>query len=602
MHTTAAELWRTWIQTKVVQPRSHDSDLAQTLCSRLGIEKVSGISRAMDAAGWLPRDLLHAIADDLQSFSGMLQDLLLLYERIGARTATGENLRISYEFVDGEPFDILLSSFREQVADVRAAVRELVTPLSFGPDFAFKSPISDMVDSARIGELFGPGDLHTISLPRTAPRPPPTGTPHSDAVIERGLRVVDAVFAMLATGGPTIGDAIGRLGRPGQLNEADVEQAIVDAATDLWPFSTTAALHGLADVVREGRGHLSLIEDVEVWLDNFQSADPIEVTVERLIDVLSMPTWGMRHELYAAWIATQFDRALPPDRLTFAVAKQTLRFPFKATHVATVHAADAVHELWSEIRSDLLDASGKRVRGIQPDYRVLRRNRDGSSATVLAVEVKQYRRSDAKKHGKVLEMYAAGLPDANVFLVGHGPIGAARAHVPPTYHDRTKVFEHVRPGRNEDAAAFRAALAELLPPPLLPERVELTWDERIHDLDLHLKIDGETINWQKLSGEGGTLRADAFNGGPEVIDLATEVNASIDVEVRLYSSEVSSVLTAKPLVKIFWVGGEVTDLHPPKDLPPGEERRWVVCRIDGGMVTPFGETADGPDSRAPTDP
>jgi hypothetical protein len=528
---------------------------------------------------------------ELQSFSGMLQDLLSLYERVGARTATGENLRISYEFVEGEPFDVLLSSFREQVADVHSAVRKLVTPLSFGPEFAFQSPISDMVDWERVSELFGPGDPRTISLPRTAPRPTPTGAPHADEVIERGLRVVDSVFAMLASGGPTIGEAIARLWRQGEPSEADVEQAVVQAAADWWPLSTTVALHGFAGVVRQGRGRPGLVDDVDAWLDNFVSADPIEVTVDRLVDVLSMPSWGMRHELYAAWIATQFNQALPTDRLTFVVVNQTLRFPFKATQVATVHAADAVYELWCEIRSDLLDAFGNRVRGIQPDYRVLRRNRDGSSATVLAVEVKQYRSADANKHGKVLAMYAAGLPDADVFLVGHGPIGDARRHVPQTDRDRTKVFEHVRPGRNADAAAFRAALAELLPPPPLPERVELTWDGRIYDLDLHLRIDGETINWQKPSGGGGKLRADAFHGGPEVIDLATDVNASIDVEVHLYSCEVTSVLAAQPRVTITWVGGEVNDLRPPKVLPPGEERRWVVCRVErDGTVTPSGDT------------
>lgn len=589
MHATAADLWRTWVRTKVIQPKSHDLDLAQTVCARLGIEKVSELPSAMNAAGWLPRDLLHAIASELESFSAMLNDLLSLYERVGARSATGENLRISYEFVEGEPFDVLLSSFREQVANVRSAVRQLVMPLTFGPEFAFESPISDMWDWDRIRSLFGPGDLHTISLPRTAPRPTPTGDHPADAVIERGLRMVDAVFAMLAAAGSTVGDAIAQLRRQGEPNELDVEGAVVQAATDWWPLATTAALHGFADVVRVGRERPGLVNDLDAWLDNFESTDAIDVTVEHLVDVLSMPSWGMRHELYAAWVVTQFDQALT-DRLTFVVVDGTLRFPFKATKVATVRAADAVHELWCEIRSDLLDASGNRVRGIQPDYRVLRRNRDKTSPTVLAVEVKQYRSPDAKRHGKVLAMYAAGLPDANVFLVGHGPIGDARKHVPQTDRARTKVFEHMRPGVSADREPFQTALAALLPPPRLKE-VKLTWDNRIHDLDLHLRIGDETVNWQNPSGEAGKLRADSFHGGPEVIDLTADVGNSIAVEVHLFSSDATSVLAAQPRVSITWVGGEVTNLCPPLDLPPGEERRWVVCRIEpNGTVTPFGDT------------
>lgn len=591
MHATAADLWRAWIRTKVLQPKTHDFDLAQKLCARLGTEKVSKLPTAMDAAGWLPRDLLHAIAGELESFSGMMQDLLSLYERIGARSATGENLRITYEFVEGEPFDVLLSSFREQVADVRIAVRELATPLSFGLDFAFQSPISDMVDWDRMRGLFGPDDLHTISLPRTAPRPTPTGAPSADSVIERGLRVVDAVFAMLATGGSTVEDAIAQLWRPVEPNEDDVEGAVVQAATDRWPLVTTAALHGFADVVREGQERPGLVEDVDAWLDNFESKDPIEVTVKHLVDVLSMPSWGKRHELYAAWVATQFDQALPTDRLSFVVAEGTLRFPFKATRVATVHAADADHELWCEIRSDLLDASGNRVRGIQPDYRVLRRNRDGSSTTVLAVEVKQYQNTAATRHGKVLAMYAAGLPDASVFLVGHGPIGDARTHVPNTDRDRTRVFENVRPGRNADRRPFQRALAELLPSPPRLEQVALTWDRRIHDLDLHLEIGGETVNWQNPSSEVGKLKADSFRGGPEVIDLIADVRTPIGVEVHLYSSDATSVFAAGPRVTITWVGGEVTDLRPLRDLPSGEQRRWAVCLIEpNGTLTPSGDT------------
>lgn len=595
MHATAAELWRTWIRTKVIQPRSHDSDLAETVGARLHTKKVSGIPAAMDAAGWVPRDLLLAIAGELQSFSGMLQGLLTFYERVGARSATGENLRISYEFVEGEPFDLLLSNFREQVADVRSAVRQLATPLRFDPEFAFRSPMNGMWEWDEISELFGTDDFHTISLPRTAPRPSPTGATHADEVIERGLRVVDVVFALLAGGGPTLGGAIARLWRQGESNETDVEAAVVQAATDWWPLSTTASLHGLASIVRQGRGRAGLVDEVNAWLDNFESTDRIEVTVDRLVDVLSLPSWGMRHDLYAAWIATQVNQALPTDRLTFVVVNETLRFPFKATKLATAPAADAAcHELWCEMRSDLLSPSGMRVRGIQPDYRVLHRKRDGSATTVLAIEVKQYRSADAKKHGGVLAMYAAGLPDAEVFLVGHGPIGDARKHVPPGDRVRTTVFEHVRPGREADAAAFRTAVTELLPLPKL-ERLELTWDSRVHDLDLHMSIGGEAINWQKPTGEVGKLRADAFWGGPEVIDLTPGLDASTDVEVHLFSSDVISVLAAQPRVTITWVGGKATVLRPSKDLPPGEERRWVVCRVepDGTLTLPRGTTIYG---------
>lgn len=584
MHTTAGDLWRTWIRSKVIRPNDYDKDLVQTVRTALGTVESSDLATAMDDAEWLPRNLLHAIANDLQSFSGMLQDLLSLYERVGARAATGENLRISYEFVEGEPLDVLLSNFREEVGDVRNAVRESVTPFSFDSAFAFRGPISDMADWDRIRDLFGPGDLHTISLPLVAPRPPSTKAPAVDAVIERGLRIIDAVFAMLAEGGSTVGEAIERRWRqPEPDEEATVQAAVVQAATDWWPLATTSAFHAFADAFREGRANPGLVDDVDTWLEKFESADPIEVTAERLTEVLSMPSWGMRHELYAAWITTQFDQALPLGRLKFVVVNETLRFPFKGTHLATVQGAEAAFELWCEIRSDLLDAAGNRARGIQPDYRVLRRNPDTTGTTILAVEVKQYQTAGAKRHGKTLAMYAAGPPEADVFLVGHGPIGNARSHVPQTNRARTKVFEHVRPGSSAEATNLQAALAKLLPAPL-PERVELTWDAKIYDLDLHFSTVGETVNWQNLIGTSGRLRADTFYGGPEVVDVSAGVSAGIDVAVHLYSSDATSVLAAQPRVAITWVGGAVTALRPLDGLSLDEDRRWDVCSIGGDGV------------------
>ncbi|WP_134000777.1 hypothetical protein [Kribbella sp. VKM Ac-2566] len=52
----------------------------------------------------------------------MLDDLFRLYADVGARTADPENLRLRFDFGRGDPLDLLLSAFREQVEQVQQAM------------------------------------------------------------------------------------------------------------------------------------------------------------------------------------------------------------------------------------------------------------------------------------------------------------------------------------------------------------------------------------------------------------------------------------------------------------------------------------------------
>ncbi len=118
--------------------------------------------------------------------------------------------------------------------------------------------------------------------------------------------------------------------------------------------------------------------------------------------------------------------------------------------------------------------------------------------TVLAIEVKQYRRGAAGRHGAVLAKYAAGLPEATVLLVGHGPLGrTVRDRVPSADRSRTSVFENVRPDRPNEARSFRAEIERLLPEDStqtdIPSEIELRWDPRVYDLDLHVRFSSGAI-------------------------------------------------------------------------------------------------------------
>lgn len=593
MHTTAAQLWETWIQAGVIRPKDYDEDLAQAVLRHLPSTGPADLVAAMTTAEWTPRDLLHALEPELAIFSAMLQDLLRLYEKVGARSATGDNLRISYEFDDDDPLDVLLSSFREEEHTARRVARSASEGgFTFNLDHAFENPARNLGSWQLIETLFDGQPLEEWPFALGAPKAYPTWDERADDIVRRGLAIVQGTLDVLSGLGDTTAESTAWL-RAHSDARGTLDGDIAQAATDFWPMFTTATLHALGDAFRDGSAGGQLLDEMEVWLDGFASDATVEALIADITDLLSLPSWGKRHELYSAWIASQIDEALTTDRAEFRVVDATLRFPFAATLLADITTAGGRHELWCEMRTDLIDpVSGERLRGIQPDYRVLRREADGTGTTVLAIEVKQYLRSASGRHGKVLAMYAAGLPEATVLLVGHGPLGGTvRNRVSGTDQSRIGIFEHVRPGQPHTAAAFRSIVTTLLPPPpsKMPRQIALRWDPAVRDLDLHVCIaTGETLSWKHVHTADGVLLADARDGGPEVVDLGPEARPPAEVSVHLYSSATSSVVQANPVITVTWSDGSTQHLRPRGHVE--DDRWWRVCRFDTRGLVPSAET------------
>lgn len=427
MLTTAAELWKTWTDAGVLRPQDYDKDISDFVSVGLGGTRTSDIVEALVQARWTPRELLHAIAPAVASFSGMMQDLLALYAKVGARAGTGENLRIRYEFDKSDPLDHMLAHFREQAALASRAARRSATQLVFDGVHAFRGPAQPLASWERAQELIGTHDPRDWPFAQRVPSPATTGDETADLVLARWAAVVNAVVDVLTELGSTTGETSDWLRQNDPARET-LEGAVAQAATDFWPMANFAALHALADSVRDGEAEQDSVEQVAAWLDGFWSVEDTKSLVNDVTDLLSLPTWGRRHELYSAWIAAQLDQALGPGRLEFVVVGGVLRFPFKATKLADFVIADGAVELWCEVRSDLADPVGKkRTGGIQPDYRVVQFGADPVVGTLLAVEAKQYLRSSPAQHVEALTDYAAGLPHATVLIVGHGVLGPHRA-------------------------------------------------------------------------------------------------------------------------------------------------------------------------------
>lgn len=642
MFSTGAELWREWERTGALRPQHYDRDVADRVRAALGspLSNDLTVAELLAAKAWSPRDLIHALAPLVNSFVGMMRDLLALLNRVGATAGTGENLRLVYEFAEGDVIDESLANLRETVQRVEN-VMAMMPSLTFRRDHAWSSPIRNAGSLAHAAALLGvdDGDLAHWRFANGLPSPAPTGRVRVDEVVQRYVNVLHAVLDRLALRGDDVaevGDWLRATRHDREANDID----LAEAATDFWVLSEVAAVHRFVDEVRGGsRVADEILDGIQGWLAGFQSdvyeATMVECLVEELTDVLSLPAWGRRHELYSAWVASQIDQALERSRLEFVVTDGALRFPFRPTLLARLDPPSGPStpsggiEFWCEVRSSATAPLGEgRKGGIQPDYRFIRTNAEGSE-TVAAIEVKQYLRPANKNPGEALRDYVVGLPSATVLLVAHGPLGArVLDRVPASERHRALVHAHVRVGRPRESAAFRDDIARLFPPaveaPLTRiesaafrddttmfapaveapvTRLELRWRRSTGDLDLHvLGPDGEETSWQSTSTRHSSLREDAFDGGPEIVDLAAPRSGPLHVWVHLFSKDAASVRHAGPEVSFVRADGSPLVLVPRTDAPVDEARRWYVGEIDAHgrvLVSPSSRSRNDASPRQP---
>lgn len=97
----------------------------------------------------------------------------------------------------------------------------------------------------------------------------------------------------------------------------------------------------------------------------------VQVAVETLQDILNLPVFKHRYDLYGAWVFTQLVAAWPPGA-ELRVVDGVLRFPFKATVLAELLDTEPPACIVCELRTPLANPKGKsRKAAIQPDYSVL---------------------------------------------------------------------------------------------------------------------------------------------------------------------------------------------------------------------------------------
>lgn len=242
---------------------------------------------------------------------------------------------------------------------------------------------------------------------------------------------------------------------------------IAQNETDGWLRTFVVALSAAATKLEPE--DLQLIsKSIKDIVDKFPRK-PVEVEVQLadLESVLSLPIWDKRNELYSVWIATEIVKALHDHEVELHHDQGRITFAFKETEIATIHSSPGPFKLISERWSPLADPHGQgRTGGVQPDHG-LWTLKDGVPNCRLSVEVKHYKKSARQPFVDVLDDYSRAFPEANVYLVSHGPVGDILEGLPPDLRERCHVLRKLTAENLDGRQTLAKAVRECVGQPIV---------------------------------------------------------------------------------------------------------------------------------------
>ncbi len=246
--------------------------------------------------------------------------------------------------------------------------------------------------------------------------------------------------------------------------------------TDAWPATFVNAIFYRVEQLNLKGGQEKDVEAVQlskelgVLLDSFPIVTSSEDTiVKELVDLLNLPIWSQRHELYSAWILTNIDKSFDGYPLDVHHTDGVLKIPFKPKRLMTIQSIEGDLLVFSEMLTEVANLqSNKRKDHVQPDYVIFKNDHKIENALAV-IEVKQYRTPSNSNFGDAIRDYSVAFSKAYVILVNYGRM--SKSLVLP-YPSRNEAYGDVYPDSciQKD---FIEKLQELYPKSVLPNFIPL---------------------------------------------------------------------------------------------------------------------------------
>lgn len=627
------QIWQALLRSGVEPARKHelpgyDAELVACLKQDLYPKATRSFEEELRSAPPSPESFLDAFFNALKPFSQMLREVLLMFEEAGARRSD-ENLRIAFDFDSAsKPLALTLQEFREVETLFRQIARPVIErkwnsdllwllnrdigsalELIDGPqkprNYNMPAPVRDFHVRRWIEQNGRPNWISFPGFPRT-------GNAELDNAIGSTEELIQYMFEEILKLGATYEQFSSRLlelptREPDEAETTSREDQLplrnlVIAAHDFWPNTFADNLSLAIEAVnkhrpeqRDASAH-RLVQAIDKGFDRPPQSERTRTTLEKdFQDLVNLPIWKKRHELYAVWVGSRIADALRDFSWEWYPDGDTLRFSFSGVELAALSSDRAKHVFWTERRTALEKRGLFGRKNIQPDYRIMTVPTHRRDATSLVVECKQYRKWSKKNFGAALDDYALGCPKAPIILVNYGPTDPSiLTLVNPSRRDRTFLVGNFKPSEETALNDFRELVRGAYSTLLRPQEgtIAVSWGPMFRDLDLHLFIQhldpfkskpihvGFGSNERSLTEEpwvewsGDTQRSPP---GTEQITIARWLNADYDVLIHDYSGTLNFP-NGEVSVRIDLVPGDRERLL----MPPNKVGRWWhVCRIRG---------------------
>ncbi|WP_293678303.1 hypothetical protein [uncultured Phenylobacterium sp.] len=607
----AADLWPQLVERAGLtgagpgRRAAYDQDLVTELRERLFPGEMGDLESLLEASDLTAEDLIRAFLATLKPFAEMKVDILSMLAAAGAH-ASGDSLPLRFNFdPDNEPLDLLLTEFRGQMERFEQVMSPTLVLVSH--DDLWAIPQAGDADRRTWGV-----DPDGVTAGLTAwlntydaggrfeswPEDWATGREDVDRRLGRAVALANTFIAAFRRHGIDH-----ELLRAAGASEAG-EQRDVTGFTirELWIIESDFWHRSLAHWLMARRGDVRRGDEVALVammaeIDRIlpESAAPARELRKVLDDILDLPVWQHRHEVYAVWLGAQIFTALSDAgwRFQFHLQDGRLEFAFRGVHLATLSDRMGLSLFWwTELRTEHDDLpSAHRTEGIQPDYRVRRPPISDPGSDLLVVEAKQHLRSSTQEFLDALTDYAFACPNAAVYLANHGPVSAnVLQRLDPVYLARCAAFGSLHPGFPESVIQFRRGLAASLGSALdgaasamSPGRVEvrLTWGDKPSDLDLYVTPVGaedEGVSFRRGEAPGLRYEGDVTTGwGPEVVHI--DGVGIYDVTVHRYSTD-GELETSGAMVTVIFRGHGPERRNEQQVPTPFFGHWWRAARID----------------------
>lgn len=574
--TNTITLWNTFEKTARFGDTEYDSELKKRICTSIGIKTDEPIPALLQKHNISVERLLYAILQAMEPFSIMLTDLLQMFECASAQ-ASSTNLQIKFNFdKDKIPLNFDLENFRQTVHSasrhlIQRQIRIVQNPWGLIGLFCQKCKINDAHACSPQVKQWLDEYNNEDRWPDSLPDVPKTGYDALDSTVNIIWGMIQSAIAYYRQA------YIPEKGRTWSHQEECCRREydrIWLMETDHWVGRLISSMdEALTDIRnslnKDGLERASaLAQELQVFLEEcaISEREIIEIA-ESLEDILNLPYWERRYELYSAWILTQITKGLQDTGISYHVVDGVLSFSFRGTLMATCENLRPPLQIWAELRTKStapMKGTGRK-KHIQPDYTLAIDDAEQPENTVAVVECKQYKQSKKQNFFSAISDYAAGRPNGNIFLVNYGPISdGLLSGGEQSLKKRAFPYEHVRPG-STNADDFRRKLKEMIytyyrrraltnprflypwSAPGTPCTITLTWGQVPTDLDLWLCVNFRNGRHSAIGFQNpGDLEQEPFvcldrdcrtGFGPETIKIGRWLDAGYDVVIDNFSGE-----------------------------------------------------------------